>query len=82
MINSRPLTYNGDDIRDGRIITSALLAIGGDVYQITLPREQLCRSLNIIDINNDFKITFGPVRCENTCLDSLFVKSGQEKKFH
>ena len=31
MINSRPLTYIGDDIRDGRIITPALLAIGKDL---------------------------------------------------
>ncbi|XP_020609695.1 uncharacterized protein LOC110048244 [Orbicella faveolata] len=30
-INSRPLTYVGDDIRDGRIITPALLAIGRDL---------------------------------------------------
>ena len=28
MINSGPLTYIGDDIRDGRIITPALLAVG------------------------------------------------------
>jgi len=31
MINSRPLTYIGDDIRDGRVITPALLAIGRDL---------------------------------------------------
>lgn len=31
IINSRPLTYVGDDIRDGRIITLALLAIGRDL---------------------------------------------------
>ena len=31
IINSRPLTYVGDDIRDGRIITPALLAIGRDL---------------------------------------------------
>ena len=31
MINSRPLTYIGDDIRDGRTITTALLAIGRDL---------------------------------------------------
>ena len=31
MINLRPLTYIGDDIRDGRIITPALLAIGRDL---------------------------------------------------
>ena len=30
LINSRPLTYIGDDIRDGRVITPALLAIGRD----------------------------------------------------
>ena len=30
-INSRPLTYIGDDVRDGRIITPALLAIGRDL---------------------------------------------------
>jgi len=30
IINSRPLTYVGDDIRDGRIITPALLAVGRD----------------------------------------------------
>lgn len=31
IINSHPLTYVGDDIRDGRIITPALLAIGRDL---------------------------------------------------
>ena len=31
IINSRPLTYVGDDIRDGRVITPALLAIGRDL---------------------------------------------------
>ena len=31
IINSSPLTYVGDDIRDGRIITPALLAIGRDL---------------------------------------------------
>ena len=31
IINSRPLSYVGDDIRDGRIITPALLAIGRDL---------------------------------------------------
>ena len=31
LINSRPLTYIGDDIRDGRVITPALLAIGRDL---------------------------------------------------
>ena len=30
-INSRPLTYIGDDVRDGRIITPALLAIERDL---------------------------------------------------
>ena len=30
IINSRPLTYVGDDIRYGRIITPALLAIARD----------------------------------------------------
>ena len=30
-INSHPLTYIGDDVRDGRIITPALLAIGRDL---------------------------------------------------
>ena len=34
MINSRPLTYIGDDIRDGRIITPALLAIGRDLEHL------------------------------------------------
>ena len=34
MINSRPLTYIGDDIRDGRIITPALLAIGRDLERL------------------------------------------------
>ena len=33
-INSRPLTYIGDDIKDGRIITPALLAVGRDLNQI------------------------------------------------
>ena len=31
IINSRPLTYVGDDIRDGRIITPAWLAVGRDL---------------------------------------------------
>ena len=31
IINSRPLTYVGDDVRDGRIITPALLAFGRDL---------------------------------------------------
>ena len=31
IINSRPLTYVGDDIRDGRFITPALLAVGRDL---------------------------------------------------
>ena len=31
IMNSRPLTYVGDDIQDGRIITSALLAVGRDL---------------------------------------------------
>jgi len=31
IINSRPLTYVGDDIRDGGVITPALLAIGRDL---------------------------------------------------
>ena len=31
MINSLTLTYIGDDVRDGRIITPALLAIGRDL---------------------------------------------------
>ena len=31
IINSRPLTYVGVDIRDGRIIAPALLAIGRDL---------------------------------------------------
>jgi len=31
IINSHPLTYVGNDIGDGRIITPALLAIGGDL---------------------------------------------------
>ena len=31
LINSRPLTYIGDDIRDRRVITPALLAIGRDL---------------------------------------------------
>ena len=31
MINSRPLTYIGDDIREGRVITPALSAIGRDL---------------------------------------------------
>jgi len=30
IINSRPLTYVGDDIRGGRIVTAALSAIGRD----------------------------------------------------
>ena len=30
-LTSRPLTYIGDDIRDGRVITPALLAIGRDL---------------------------------------------------
>ena len=34
MINSRPLTYIGTDIRDGRIITPALLAIGRDLERL------------------------------------------------
>ena len=34
MINSRPLTYIGDDIRDGRIITPALLAVGRDLGSV------------------------------------------------
>ena len=34
IINSRPLTYIGDDIRDGRIITPALLAIGRDLERL------------------------------------------------
>ena len=34
MINSRPLTYIGDDIRGGRIITPALLAIGKDLERL------------------------------------------------
>jgi hypothetical protein len=34
IINSRPLTYIGDDIRDGRIITPALLAINKDLGSI------------------------------------------------
>ena len=34
MINSRPLTYIGDDIRDGGIITPALLAIGRDLERL------------------------------------------------
>ena len=34
MINSRPLTYIGDDIRDGRIITPALLAIVRDLERL------------------------------------------------
>lgn len=31
VLTSRPLTYIGDDIRDGRVITPALLAIGRDL---------------------------------------------------
>ncbi|KAL9965607.1 hypothetical protein ACROYT_G029432 [Oculina patagonica] len=31
LINSRPLTYIGDDIRDGRVVTPALLVIGRDL---------------------------------------------------
>ena len=31
IINSRPLTYVGDDIRDGGVISPALLAIGRDL---------------------------------------------------
>ena len=38
LINSRPLTYIGDDIRDGRVITPALLAIGRDLES---PRDNL-----------------------------------------
>ena len=34
MINSRPLTYIGDDIKDGRIITPALLTIGRDLGSV------------------------------------------------
>jgi hypothetical protein len=33
-INFRPLTYIGDDIIDGKIITPALLAIGRDLNQV------------------------------------------------
>ena len=33
-INSRPLTFIGDDIRDGRVITPALLAIGRDLGSV------------------------------------------------
>ena len=51
------------------------------VYQITLPRKQGFRLRNVIGTNNDLKITFGLVDCENICLESLFVKSGQETKF-
>ena len=36
IINSRPLTYVSDDIRDGGIITSALLAVGRDFWEIHL----------------------------------------------
>ena len=41
IINSRPLTYVGDDIRDGRIITPALLAIGRDLGSLPIvpPRK-------------------------------------------
>ncbi|KAK3740123.1 hypothetical protein QZH41_001270 [Actinostola sp. cb2023] len=34
IINSRPLTFIGDDIRDGRVITPALLAIGRDLGSV------------------------------------------------
>ena len=41
MINSHPLTYIGDDIRDGRITTPALLAIGKDLERLlgNLPKK-------------------------------------------
>ena len=41
MVNSRPLTYVGDDIKDERVITPALLAIGRDLQAVPdqLPRK-------------------------------------------
>ena len=41
MLNSRALTYVGDDIKDERVITPALLAIGRDLQAVPdqLPRK-------------------------------------------
>ena len=44
IVNSRPLTYVGDDIKDGRIITPALLSIGRDVQPVP---DELPRKVNI-----------------------------------
>lgn len=46
IINSRPLTYIGDDIRGGRIVTAALSAIGRDLRSPPdgPPKKALSRS--------------------------------------
>ncbi|KAL9967288.1 hypothetical protein ACROYT_G025485 [Oculina patagonica] len=58
LINSQPLTYIGDDIRDGRVVTPGpLLAIGRDLQSpvlTTYPRKQKCPYQSVTGTNSDF----------------------------
>ena len=69
IINSRPLSYVGDDIRDGRIITPALLAIGRDLGSPRMHHQgkQKFLSRSALGISSDFKVTSGLFDYVNIC---------------
>jgi len=83
-INSRPLTYTGDDIRDGRFITPALLAIGRDLESPpdNLPKKAEVSLSERYRYQQRLQNNFGLVGYKSIYQELLSARNGLKMKTH